>query len=68
VALAYQVIDLVRAARLEVVLADFEPPPLRIRLVYPTTRLLSAKVGAFVDLPTTTGAWHFVELEELAKR
>jgi DNA-binding transcriptional LysR family regulator len=62
--LAYQVIDRVRAGRLEVVLADFEPPPLPIHVVYPTTRLLSAKVRAFVDLATTTCAWHFVDLEK----
>ena len=60
--LAYQVVDAVRAGRLEVVLADLEPPPLPIHLVYPTTRLLSAKVRAFVDLATTTCDWQFVKL------
>ena len=60
--LAYQVVDSVRAGRLKVVLADFEPPPLPIHLVYPTTRLLSAKVRAFVDLATATCDWQFVEL------
>lgn len=60
--LAFQVIDAVRAGRLKVVLADFEPPPLPIHLVYPTTRLLSAKVRAFVDLATTSCDWHFVAL------
>ena len=47
--LAYQVDAAVRARRLEVVLAAFEPPPRPIQIVYPTTRLLSAKVRAFVD-------------------
>jgi DNA-binding transcriptional LysR family regulator len=61
-ALAYQVVDAVRAGRLEVVLADFESPPLPIHLVYPTTRLLSAKVRAFVDMATTTADWQFVKL------
>ena len=60
--LAYQVVDAVRAGRLKVVLADFEPPPLPIHLVYPTTRLLSAKVRAFVELATTTREWHYVKL------
>jgi DNA-binding transcriptional LysR family regulator len=56
------VVDAVRAGRLEVVLADFESPPLPIHLVYPTTRLLSAKVRAFVDMATSTADWQFVKL------
>jgi DNA-binding transcriptional LysR family regulator len=55
--LSYQVEEAIRARRLEVVLAAFEPPPLPIHLVYPTTRLLSAKVRAFVELVTQTGGW-----------
>lgn len=57
--LAYQVEGAVRAGRLKVVLAEFEPPPLPIRVVYPTTRLLSAKVRAFVDLAVRTSRWEF---------
>ncbi len=60
--LAYQVIDAVRAGRLHVVLPDLEPPPLPIHLVYPTTRLLSAKVRAFVEHTTSTCDWRFVKL------
>jgi DNA-binding transcriptional LysR family regulator len=60
--LAYQVVAAVRAGRLAIVLADFEAPPLPIHLVYPTTRLLSAKVRAFVDLALTTCDWEFVAL------
>jgi len=60
--LAYQVAEAVRAGRLRIVLADFEPPPLPIHIVYPTTRLLSAKVRAFVDLVTATCDWRFVDL------
>jgi DNA-binding transcriptional LysR family regulator len=60
--LAYQVADAVRAGRLRVVLADLEPPPLAISVVYPTTRLLSAKVRAFIDLASTTCDWQFVAL------
>lgn len=61
-ALSYQVAEAIRTKRLRVVLADFEPPPLPIQIVYPTTRLLSAKVRAFVELVTATCAWSFVEL------
>ena len=60
--LAYQVVDAVRAGRSKVVLADFEPPPLPIHLVYPTTRLLSAKVRAFIDSVSATRDWQFVDL------
>ena len=41
--LAYQAVEAVRAGRLRVVLSEFEPPPLPIHLVYPTTRLLSVR-------------------------
>ncbi len=58
--LSYQVADSVRAGRLEVVLADFEPPPLPIQIVYPTSRLLSAKVRAFVELAAQTCDWTFL--------
>ncbi len=60
--LAYQAVEAVRVGRLRVVLSEFEPPPLPIHLVYPTTRLLSAKVRAFVDLAVETCDWQFVEL------
>ncbi len=58
--LAYQVIEAVRAHRLAIVLDGFEPEPLPIHLVYPTSRLLSAKVRAFLDLVTKTCDWRFV--------
>ena len=60
--LAYQVAASVRAGRLQVVLQGFEPLPLPIQIVYPTTRLLSAKVRTFVDLVRETRDWQFVEL------
>ena len=60
--LAYQVVEALRAGRLAVVLAAFEAPPLPIHLVYPSTRLLSAKVRAFVDLALETCDWEFVDL------
>lgn len=60
--LAYQIRDAVRAGRLQVVLAEHEPPPLPIQIVYPTTRLLSAKVRAFVEHVVGTCDWQFVAL------
>ncbi len=57
--LAYQAAEAIRAGRLRIVLARFEPPPLPIHVVYPTSRLLSAKVRAFIDLVTETSEWHF---------
>ena len=61
-ALAYQVVEAVRARRLAVVLASHEPPPLPIHLVFPSQRLLSAKVRAFVEWITSSCDWRFVEL------
>jgi DNA-binding transcriptional LysR family regulator len=57
--LAYQAADAIKRGRLRVVLAKFEEPPLPIHIVYPTSRLLSAKVRTFVDLVTDTSDWHF---------
>jgi DNA-binding transcriptional LysR family regulator len=59
--LAYQVAERVRAGALEIVLADFELPPLPIQLVYTTNRHLSAKVKAFADLAAAR-KWQFVKL------
>ena len=36
-----------------------ELPPAPIQLVYPTARLLSAKVRAFVDIATAAADWRF---------
>src|SRR6267378_4790615 len=57
--LAYQAADAIKAGRLNIVLEKFEEPPLPIHLVYPTSRLLSAKVRAFVDLVVESSDWHF---------
>jgi DNA-binding transcriptional LysR family regulator len=57
--LAYQAAESLKAGRLKIVLAKFEQPPLPIHAVYPTSRLLSAKVRAFIDLVTETADWHF---------
>src|SRR5579863_402255 len=57
--LAYQAADAIKAGRLKIVLGKFEPPPLPIHIVYPTSRLLSAKVRSFVDLVVEISDWHF---------
>ncbi len=58
-ALGYQVADEVRRGGLRVLLAEFEPEPLPIQLVYPSARLLAAKVRAFVDLVAANASWDF---------
>ena len=57
--LAYQAAESLKAQRLQIVLASFEQPALPIHIVYPTSRLLSAKVRTFIDLVTETADWHF---------
>jgi DNA-binding transcriptional LysR family regulator len=57
--LAYQAAGAIKAGRLKVVLAKFEQPPLPIHIVYPTSRLLSAKVRTFVDLVIEVSDWRF---------
>lgn len=57
--LAYQAADAIKRGRLRIVLAKFEQPPLPIHVVYPTSRLLSAKVRAFIDLVVEISDWHF---------
>lgn len=48
--LSYQVLDDLASGRLQAVLQDFEPPPLPVCLVFPRSRLPSARVMAFVAL------------------
>ena len=57
--LAYQAADAIKRGRLKIVLAKFEQPPLPIHIVYPTSRLLSAKVRTFIDLVVKISDWHF---------
>ena len=57
--LAYQAAESVKAGRLKIVLAKFEQPALPIHVVYPTSRLLSAKVRTFIDLVIEISDWHF---------
>jgi DNA-binding transcriptional LysR family regulator len=57
--MAYQAAEALKRGRLKIVLAQFEQPALPIHIVYPTSRLLSAKVRAFIDLVTEISDWHF---------
>jgi DNA-binding transcriptional LysR family regulator len=57
--MAYQAAAAIKAGRLKIVLAKFEQPPLPIHIVYPTSRLLSAKVRTFIDLAGETCDWQF---------
>jgi DNA-binding transcriptional LysR family regulator len=57
--LAYQAADAVKRGRLKIVLGAFQQPALPIHIVYPTSRLLSAKVRTFIDLVVETADWRF---------
>src|SRR5277367_5287529 len=57
--MAYQAAEAIKGGRLRIVLAKFQQPALPIHIVYPTSRLLSAKVRTFVDLVIETSAWQF---------
>jgi DNA-binding transcriptional LysR family regulator len=57
--MAYQAADAIKRGRLRIVLAKFQGPALPIHIVYPTSRLLSAKVRTFVDLVVETSRWNF---------
>ena len=60
-ALCYQVDIPVRTGALVEVLRDFAPPPAPIQAVFPTSRLLSAKVRAFLDLAEAAAKdWKFL--------
>ncbi|MBL0728387.1 LysR family transcriptional regulator [Piscinibacter sp. HJYY11] len=48
-ALSYQVAEHVLAGRLQIVMADHEPPPIPVQLVHVDGRRAAAKVRAFVD-------------------
>ena len=57
--LAYQAADQLKRGRLTIVLGGYEQPALPIHVVYPTSRLLSAKVRTFIDLVVETADWRF---------
>lgn len=60
--LAYQAAEAIRSGGLRIVLPEHEVPPLPIQIVYPTQRLLSAKVRAFIDMAVTEADWSFTDL------
>jgi DNA-binding transcriptional LysR family regulator len=57
--LAYQAAEAIKRGRLKATLTKFEQPPLPIHIIYPTSRLLSAKVRTFIDLVVEISDWHF---------
>ncbi len=57
--LAYQAADAIKHGRVKVVLEKYELPAMPIHIVYPTSRLLSAKVRTFIDLVAETANWHW---------
>jgi DNA-binding transcriptional LysR family regulator len=57
--MAYQAAASLKAGKVKTLLEKFELPALPIHIVYPTSRLLSAKVRAFIDLVTETTDWRF---------
>lgn len=56
--LYYQVLDAVGEGRLVEVLKPFAPAAMPIHAVYPSARLLSGKVRAFIELIAGTADWH----------
>ncbi len=47
--LSYQVKDLLEAKKLKRVLVDYEPAPLPIHVIYPSSRFVSSNVRALLD-------------------
>ena len=45
----YQVMPFVESGELEIILSEFEPPPLPLSLVYPHTRLMAMRVRTLID-------------------
>ena len=60
---AYQAAPALAQRRLRVLLPDYERPPSPIQLVYPTARLLSAKVRTFIDMAVSDTHWSFTDLD-----
>lgn len=48
--MSYQIADEVAAGRLQIILADYEPPALPIHIVHREGRAASAKIRSFIDL------------------
>jgi DNA-binding transcriptional LysR family regulator len=65
-ALSYQVREAVQDGRLHIVLEQYEPPILPIQWVYPNSRLLSAKVRAFIEHAAHGDGWRFGQVTTAA--
>ena len=60
-AFCYQVAEQMRSGTLVEVLEPFSPEPVPIQAVFPTSRLLSRRVRAFIDIASAVGPrWSFV--------
>lgn len=57
--LCYQVHEALADGTLEQILAPFAPAPMPIQLVYPTARMLSVKVRAFITHVRDLAQWDF---------
>ena len=60
--LSYQVAEALRSGTMRLVLPEFEPEPLPIQFIYPSSRLLSLKVRALIDLAVLNCDWSFVDV------
>jgi DNA-binding transcriptional LysR family regulator len=65
-ALSYEVADLIREGVLELVMVDFEPEAMPISFVYPSSRLLTRRVRAFMELCVQEADWDFTRLPNRA--
>jgi DNA-binding transcriptional LysR family regulator len=61
-ALSYQIVDFVRGGALQPVMVAQEPEPLPISFVYPSSRLLTRRVRAFIELSSAKTNWDFTQL------
>jgi DNA-binding transcriptional LysR family regulator len=59
-AFCYQVRDALRRRRLLEILPEFAPAPVPIQAVYPSSRLLSAKVRSFIEFVAENAKWRAV--------
>lgn len=61
-ALSYQVADHLKDGRLKLLMPELEPAPYPVQFVYPSSRLLSFKVRAFLEHTLATRDWNFLAL------
>lgn len=61
-ALSYQVAEHLRQGALRLILPGAEPPPYPVQFVFPSARLLSRKVRAFLEHLVATRTWDFLDV------